>query len=304
MYEIPVLLVGFNRPDLFEQTLECILSITPQKLYISIDGPRKNNIDDLSKIKEIKHIVKTKIPNDVELYTRYHKNNVGAEVNVSTAISWAFENEDKLVIFEDDIIVDKVFFEFTRDMLYEYETNQEIFMISGCNFSDEVMSYETDYVFSKYGHTYGWATWKDRWDNFDLNIDVNISFKDFFKMKSDFDTWTQTLFHFNKFRRMMRKGKGNNSWDACFSYYMRINGFLGIVPAKNLTKNIGIYGLHSSGKTYHMRKIYPDFQYNTKPRFIQRNLIYDKLHFKNHFSHSYPFWRALKNVINSLINKN
>ena len=289
MYEIPVLLIGFNRPDLFEQTLIRILSISPQKLYISLDGPRENNIDDLYKINEIKNIVERKIPKDIELNTRYYENNVGAEVNVSNAISWAFKNENKLVIFEDDIIVDKVFFEFTRDMLYEYETNQDIFMISGCNFSDEVMHYETDYVFSKYGHTYGWATWKDRWNKFDLNIDVNISFKDFFKMKSDFDTWTQALFHFNNFRNMMLKGKGNN---------------LGIIPAKNLTKNIGIYGHHSKGLTYHMKKTYPDFQYNTKPKIIQRNITYDKLHFKNHFSHSYPFWKALKNLIFSLTYKN
>ena len=39
-YKVPVLLVGFNRPNEFAQRLAEILSWDPPKVYITIDGPR------------------------------------------------------------------------------------------------------------------------------------------------------------------------------------------------------------------------------------------------------------------------
>jgi hypothetical protein len=302
MYDIPILLVGFNRPEMLEEALKNILVISPRKLYISIDGPRENNLNDLENIAEIKKIIEKNVSNKVILNARFLNKNVGAEINVSRSVTWAFNKEEKLIIFEDDIVVDKVFFTFMKDMLHKYEKKHEIFMISGCNFSDDVMKNDTDIIFSKYGHTYGWAIWKDRWDSFDLNIPINISFSSIVKMKKHFDTWTQTLFHFTKFRNMMLKGAGNSSWDACFSYTMRSKGLLAIVPSKNLSKNIGLYGLHSNGKTYHLRETHPDFQYDIYPNIIKRNIKYDKIHFRNHFRHSYPFRKALKNLLSSIIN--
>ena len=303
MYSVPILLVGFNRPEIIQQALESILLISPKKIYVSIDGPRSNVEEDHIKVDDVINIIEKNKGKNIEFVTRYLDKNVGAEVNVSSAISWVFQYEKELIIFEDDIVVDKVFFEFTRDMLIKYRDNKEIYMISGCNFSDDVMTYTTDYVFSKYGHTLGWAIWKDRWDNYDMNIIVNPTISSIFKMKRNYDTWTQTLYHYRKNRNMKLKGSGNNSWDACLSYIMRSKGLLSIVPSKNLSKNIGVYGLHSNGITYHHRRTYPNFNYETHPKIIERNKEYDKIHYRNHFKNDYPFWKALKNLVSNILHK-
>ena len=53
-FEVPILLLGFNRPALFEKTLFRILQINPINLYISLDGPRLNNTDDIENCQKIK----------------------------------------------------------------------------------------------------------------------------------------------------------------------------------------------------------------------------------------------------------
>lgn len=47
--EVPVLLIGFNRPEIIQQSFEYIRKARPEKLYVAIDGPR----DDVDKDVEL-----------------------------------------------------------------------------------------------------------------------------------------------------------------------------------------------------------------------------------------------------------
>ena len=53
--KVPVLLLAFNRPELTEKVIESIKNYKPSKIYVSVDGPRKENVDDLSNIKKIRY---------------------------------------------------------------------------------------------------------------------------------------------------------------------------------------------------------------------------------------------------------
>ena len=48
--QIPVLLIGFNRPDLIEKNLENLRQQNIRNLYVTIDGPRDGREDDLQKV--------------------------------------------------------------------------------------------------------------------------------------------------------------------------------------------------------------------------------------------------------------
>ena len=41
MFDTPVLIINFNRPDKTEKILNILRLVKPRKLYLSIDGPRK-----------------------------------------------------------------------------------------------------------------------------------------------------------------------------------------------------------------------------------------------------------------------
>ena len=55
--EVPVLLIGFNRPEIIQQSFEQIRKAKPEKLYVAVDGPRNEVIEDVDLINKVKGIV-------------------------------------------------------------------------------------------------------------------------------------------------------------------------------------------------------------------------------------------------------
>ena len=54
-------------------------------------------------------------------------------------------------------------------MLKKYNYNKKIAQISGCNLFYGIHKKKItneSYIFSKYPHIWGWATWKDRWQKY------------------------------------------------------------------------------------------------------------------------------------------
>lgn len=299
---VPVLLIGFNRPDVIKQSLEYIRKAKPQKLYVAIDGARINKPNEQQLVEEVKQIVKN-VDWDCETHYKFNGENLGAEVTVSSAVSWVLEKEDYVIVLEDDIIAPISFFNFAQDMLQKYANQRNVYMISGGQFTPIEMPNNEDYLFSDYGHTgCGWATWKRAWSNFDLDIN---DFDKFLK-SNDIDQ----LVHSKKekkywvsiIKQMNRKGRGKNTWDICWSYIRFKNQGLSIVPRINLTSNIGIYGLHANGQTSgHFRTFDEHFITSVHPKEVERNIEYDKNHFKNHIN-TRPtlFQRAISKIFRML----
>lgn len=280
---VPVLLIGFNRPDVIKQSLDYVRKAKPQKLYVAIDGPRINKKGEDLLVAEVRKIVKN-IDWECETHYKFSDVNQGAEIIVSSAVSWVLENEEYVIVLEDDIIAPLSFLNFAQEMLLKYANQENVYMISGGQFSPIEMPNNEDYLFSNYGHTgCGWATWKRAWDRFDLNInDFDSLLKDgninnLVHCKAEKKRWLSTI------KRMKKNGKGNNNWDVCWSYIrFRDQGF-SIVPRLNLTSNIGVYGLHSRGQTSgHFRPFDKDFVAAIHPNEIKQNIEYDIYHFKNH----------------------
>ena len=46
-FEIPILLIVFNRPDKTKKMLEILKILKPKNLFVSADGPRNNNKNDI-----------------------------------------------------------------------------------------------------------------------------------------------------------------------------------------------------------------------------------------------------------------
>lgn len=279
----PVLLIGFNRPDVIKQSLNYIREAKPQKLYVAIDGARKHKPNDDQLVEEVKQIVKN-VDWDCETHYKFNNENRGAELTVSTAVSWVLEKEEYVIVLEDDIIAPMSFLNFAQDMLLKYASQDKVYMISGGQFSPINMPNNEDYLFSNYGHTgCGWATWKRAWSKFDLNINDFDSFVKSDDLDKLVQTKTEKKYWISVIKKMKRSGRGNNTWDICWSYIRFRDHGLSIVPRLNLTSNIGVYGLHSHGQTCgHFRPFDEDFTTTIHPNEIKQNIDYDIYHFENH----------------------
>ena len=294
----PVLLIGFNRPNVIRESFAFIRASKPAILYVAIDQAREDVIGELQLVNEVKEIVQ-EVDWDCQVSFKFNETNLGAEKTVSQAVSWVLESEETVIVLEDDIIAPKAFFLFAQEMLKKYLYSEEVYMISSNQFTPYKMT--TDYAFSIYGHSNGWATWRRAWDKFDLDTEVSDVYLEILNNLQDQYSEGEIKFLINRFEKMKSYGIGGSTWDLCWFYTRFINRGLTIVPNKNLTSNIGVYGLHATGITEtHFRDYDETFICSNVPEEILRDVKYDLYHFKNYMHYDNAIirriWRRIKRI--------
>ncbi len=282
----PVLLIGFNRPDTMQQVFDAVRTAKPDKLYYAVDGVRPGKGED-ERVQQVREIV-NQVDWPCEVHTLFREKNVGCGFGPSGAISWAFENEDRLIVLEDDCVPSQSFFRFCDEMLERYKDDERVNIVSGRSHHAGTKFFENqDYIFTRYAHTWGWATWKRSWDEFDIYM-------------KDVPEWLSIGGYINT-TASKRIGKRSNqdlqkkynhidyevshSWDTQWAYTRNKTGGLGIVPCKNLIHNIGEIGTHSLGHNTANDLMAEELPINLRhPKFIVENKEYELFHYKNHIS--------------------
>lgn len=166
----PVLVIAFNRPEEFERLLARLREIQPKHVYVAVDGPREGHQTDFEGVCRTRDLVKS-IDWQCNVKTLFREVNLGCGLGVSSAITWFFENVDRGIILEDDLVPDPSFFPFCTELLERYENDPRVFAISGCNYAPPSEQSSADaYRFSRVPHIWAWATWKRSWQKYQLDI--------------------------------------------------------------------------------------------------------------------------------------
>lgn len=295
----PILFIAFNRPDVTEISFSRIRELKPSKLFVAIDGPRKDNEKDKDLRQSVIDITNF-IDWDAEVNYLIQKDNLGCRDAVVQAITWALDKEDRIIIVEDDVVPELAFFEFADNLLEFYKNDERIGMISANNYTP-IESVDQDYYFSKYAHIWGWATWKRVWKKFDVlspeleDVVRSKKFKELFpenKERNYFKSWLKIW---------MDKKKKNeaNAWGPFFFFFIIYNNYFSIVPKVNLATNIGTAGVHTRGKlNIHFWPTDPNFRVKEYTVEVKHTVKYDKHHFCNHLNVEVP-----PKIIIRLINK-
>ena len=163
---LPILILCYNKLVSLKAIITILKKLKFQKIYISVDGPfSKDDKRNLSVLKYINQLKK-----ETNYKFKINNYNKGCKLAVSEGISWFFQKEAKGVILEEDCIPSKSFFKFTYLLLNRFKNKKNIGQISGTN---PILNYKTDksYFFSNYGGIWGWATWRDRWEKYDIDME-------------------------------------------------------------------------------------------------------------------------------------
>jgi hypothetical protein len=169
---VPVLLIIFNRLDTTRKVLNSLKEVKPKFLFIAADGPRLNIIGESERCEKVRNWVLENVDWDCEVKTLFRKHNLGCGYGPANAISWFFDNVKEGIILEDDCVPDTTFFEYCSILLEKYRDDNRISIISGTNIDKQkyFSPKSESYFFSVFPLTWGWATWKRNWDNFDFQI--------------------------------------------------------------------------------------------------------------------------------------
>ena len=216
-------------------------------IFVFIDGPK--NKKDMMQINLVTNIFRHTCPVFIKKIVSASTNR-GIHQSVRQGLDMLFQKYDSVITLEDDLIVNKQFLEYMITMLHRYIANKKIFSISGYCFPKEILKIKKDYKYGIYFFhrpcSWGWATWKDRWNkaiwrtNKNIDVFINSECRNEFKKQGD-DV-------INMLKDAMH-GKVD-SWAILWSYTHYKHNALAVYPVKTLIKNIGVDGSGTHGGTY------------------------------------------------------
>lgn len=292
----PILFLIFNRPDLTRRVFNRIREAQPRTLFISADGPRKDHPNDPLLCLKAREIIYD-VDWECDVKTLFHDKNLGCRNAVSNAISWFFTFIDKGIILEDDCLPDFSFFEYCEELLYRYEFDERIGIISGNNFINPP-NFENSYYFTNFPHMWGWASWKRIWENYDIGISEwpqlrSTSFLQFnIGSKKYIKNWEEIFdrTHGNKI----------DTWDYQLVFNLWKHNQLSIAPKFNLVSNIG-FGTQST-HTFDTDSEFANLPISKlvfpliHPKKVERNLAFDYKELKIQFRSQSKIISLLKKI--------
>jgi hypothetical protein len=268
----PVALFIYNRPETTERVFEQIAEAEPPEFYVVADGPK--NETDADQCLAARN--KISVDWECDYWTNYADENLGLRERLSSGLDWVFDNTDRAIILEDDTLPHPDFFGFCEEILDEYEDDDRIMHVTGTNMVEEWRADSCDYFFSFLGGIWGWATWRDAWQEYDREM----------------STWEeigpeclQQVLHDREISRWLTRNYQEthdgaiDTWDHQWDYSKIRNHGLSVIPSRNLVSNIGFgeSATHTVNKdderaamsTFncefpidHPTAVYPDRQYH------------------------------------------
>lgn len=236
MTDSPIAFVTFNRPDSAVRSFERIREARPSKLFLVSDGPRPDRPGEAELVQQTR-AVGQQVDWPCDVHPIYSEENLGCAKRISSAISEAFTQVDRLVVIEDDCVAHRDFFPYCDDLLERYADDQRIMAVSGNNFQRGHFRTHASYYFSAYPHCWGWATWRDAWEKFDLGISHWPAFRDngflggICTSPQELEYWTEIF---------DRCHAGSiDSWAFPWTLCCWMNHGLTALPHVNLVRNIG-----------------------------------------------------------------
>lgn len=239
-FHTPVLLNVFNRPEETSRVLAALVVQQVPVLYVHCDGAREGREDDVRNVKQVQQLIKESVTWPCELHTMYEEQNYGCGVGPYRAITWFFENVEDGIILEDDCVPHPDFFMYCQELLERYRDNERIAVIGGTNRHPGKSNNKYSYFFSAYSETWGWATWRRVWKNYDY--DFMVTDKEFYRsmIPHVLSYWT-TKWWVNLLRTMREDNKAGTKtyWDYQLDLKCMYEHKIHIIPSVNLISNIG-----------------------------------------------------------------
>lgn len=247
-FKTPIAIILFNRPNHTERLIHRLKEIRPSKIYAIIDGPRRGKPNDVDAVNAVMGKLKL-IDWKCELKINQSKTNLGCRIRPVSGLDWVFSQEEEAIILEDDCIPNLSFFQFCQENLDKYRDISDVGLISGTNPCENLTcDTEYSYVFSTYPQIWGWATWKNRWQNYDHTITGWNARNTALLLKSKGFS-KKGIRHWNSnFKKV--HDTNFDAWDYQLAFQLFNSNALAIIPKYNLITNTG-FGVDATHTVLH-----------------------------------------------------
>lgn len=245
---IPVLLIGFNRPELLTKRVNELLRNNVTTLHISVDGCEsfreimKTTLESISEI----------CANRCDVTFKIHEQNYGLSKHITSEISKMLTVHTEVIVLEDDIqIGDNFLTNMAKGLMLSREMNLKG-VVSGFSplTRPKYLKFSNHWRSTPYFNCWGWLCTRETWSNYVLDISklrINDAMSNSATWKA-MNKWQQFLW-ISRFRKIQRSPY--HTWDIQFQYMCFKYEITNISPIFSLTNNQGfddIRSVHTKGK--------------------------------------------------------
>jgi len=235
----PIVIFAFNRVEPLKQCVESLLrnrEAADSPLIVFVDGPRDGRDDDKPKVDAVRQYAST-IQGFLSVELRFSEKNKKLGPSIIAGVTDVINEYGRAIVVEDDLVLGSNFLSFINQGLDLYQNRPEVFSV--CGYTNKVKmpsGYAYDAYFCPRSSSWGWATWKDRWNSCDWQLEEWETVK---RRSAAFNRWGGSdCFH------MLKEWKegGNQSWAIRFCYNEFAQGKLSLFPAVSHVQNNGFDG--------------------------------------------------------------
>lgn len=234
--KIATILFTYSRSIHTKQVIDSLQqnTILPEKLYIFQDGLKKDT-DSNEWIKVNQYIHKIDWC-DTEIIVS--DNNKGLSASIISGINYVFKKYDAVIVLEDDCIPTANFIAFMNQCFEKYNNNKKIYSIGG--YSWPIMLQKKEYDIYGCGRisSWGWGTWKDRWEIYEKDYEIIKKMKQDKELSRNLAIWGNDLED-----TLAGNVRGIcDSWAVFWALNVILKQGICISPYQSFIKNIGMDG--------------------------------------------------------------
>jgi len=235
----PVIIFCYNRPQHLQRTIETLKmneGATKTPLFIFSDGAA-TEADQIA-VSTVRSIIKNIVGfKNVHIYQ--NETNTGLANSIISGVSKVLEEYPACIILEDDLETSPYFLNFMNQALSIYKKNDNIFSVSGyCPPIKIPHNYPHEAFLYPRINSWGWATWRNRWQKVDWDV---RNFNQFISNKKQRAQLSQQGADLPVMLLKQQQGK-IASWAVRFNQTCFNLGGTNVYPIRSLVRNVGADG--------------------------------------------------------------
>lgn len=235
----PIALFVYKRAEHTRQTVEFLTAndmASRSALFVFADAAKSASA--VPSVAVVRKLIRTiKGFRSVTIVER--ERNLGLAGSVIDGVTQLCKQFGRVIVVEDDLLTSSDFLTFMNRALERYSNDPRVFSVSGFNYGVTMpKDYSYDAYFSYRSSSWGWGTWKDRWEKADWTISDYAGFRSSKNMQALFNRGGQDLSHM----LAMQMAGHLDSWAIRWAYAHWKHEAFALLSTKSKVLNIGLDG--------------------------------------------------------------
>lgn len=229
--EIPILIVGYNRPEMLLERIEEALKTNCQSIFVAIDGGLSDKEIKVQMDRLCQHYSKQPRLNFIR-----QTSNLGLSKHMVESVNTVLNSYHAIVVIEDDIKVAPNFYSNMVKILTNW--NPIYFAVGGFSSLWGSNFFPNRWRESTYVSIWGWGITRENWKKYSITIDKNS----FHESLQQSKIWRELSNREKKIWIYRFTKVANNpsfTWDTQIQYASFINNMKNVQSLWRISENVG-----------------------------------------------------------------